>query len=119
MITGDNIFIAAETAARCGIIRANEPLILLEGQNQPELHEEKRVFKGILLKRSSEGEAEQESIELHEEESYLNQEYPIAIDGDFLNLHPAPALPNTIAIFSRIRPEDKAKIVVKLKMKIK
>ena len=34
MITGDNIFIGIETAVRSGIIKSNEPVILLEGKKQ-------------------------------------------------------------------------------------
>ena len=31
MITGDNIYIAMETAVRAGIIKKEDPIILLEG----------------------------------------------------------------------------------------
>ncbi len=34
MITGDNIYIAIETAIRCGILARNEEIIVIEGKNQ-------------------------------------------------------------------------------------
>lgn len=35
MITGDNIYIAIQTARRAGVINLNDEVILLEGRNQP------------------------------------------------------------------------------------
>ena len=34
MITGDNIYIAIETAAKAGIIQRKDPIIVLEGKEQ-------------------------------------------------------------------------------------
>ena len=43
----------------------------------------------------------------------------MAIDGDFLKMDPAPPLPSSITIYARIKPEDKALIIKRLKAKIK
>lgn len=43
----------------------------------------------------------------------------MAIDGEFLKMEPPPSLPSSIAIYARIKPEDKALIIKKLKAKIK
>ena len=45
----------------------------------------------------------------------MTQALPIAIDNDFLKLEPSPKLPDTIKIYARITPENKALIVKKLK----
>ena len=34
MITGDNIYIAIETAAKAGIVKREDPIIVLEGKQQ-------------------------------------------------------------------------------------
>ena len=34
MITGDNIYIAVETARRAGILKSGDKVVLLEGRNQ-------------------------------------------------------------------------------------
>lgn len=34
IITGDNIYIAIETAIRCGILSENRKILVLEGKNQ-------------------------------------------------------------------------------------
>jgi magnesium-transporting ATPase (P-type) len=59
MITGDNIYIAVETARRAGIIGAEEKIIFLEGNRniskllevEKEKGEFSRVFKGTLIEK--------------------------------------------------------------------
>ena len=55
-----------------------------------------------------------ENIKLEDDE-YETQELPIAVDNDFMELTPPPKLPNTVKIFARINPENKAIIVKRLK----
>lgn len=52
MITGDSLFIAAETARRAGIIDKKEKVVLLSGKANYEvsnLYIGKRIFKGLLI----------------------------------------------------------------------
>lgn len=116
MITGDNIFIAIETGIRAGILKPNDQVILLEGRKQPQhtVDGMPRTFKGVLLTRHG-GNTTQESIELIENENYEFEPYPIAVDNDFLNLEPTPKILDTMKIFARISPENKAHIVMKFK----
>lgn len=62
-----------------------------------------RTFKGILLTRQG-GQAKEEPIELKEDENYLFEQYPIAIDNDFLGLEPRPKIIDNMKIFARISP---------------
>jgi magnesium-transporting ATPase (P-type) len=52
MITGDNIFIAVETGFRCGILKSDEKVVLLEGKKQSKVRP--RNFEGILLQKKGE-----------------------------------------------------------------
>jgi magnesium-transporting ATPase (P-type) len=121
MITGDNIFIAIETAARVGIIKKDEPIILLEGAKQVKTNEddggEEIVYLGTLLKREDE-EVTHEEIKVKNTE-YMDQDFCMAMDGSFLNLEPSPPIPSRACIFARVPPEDKANIIKKLKKRIK
>lgn len=49
MITGDNIYIAIETAGRAGIIRKDEPVLLLEGWKQEKMSSEsmEKIYSAI------------------------------------------------------------------------
>lgn len=122
MITGDNIFIAIETAARVGIIKKDEPIILLEGAKQVKTNEddggEEIVYLGTLLKREDE-EMTHEEIKVKKNTEYMDQDLCMAMDGSFLNLEPSPPIPSRACIFARVPPEDKANIIKKLKKRIK
>ena len=48
---------------------------------------------------------------MNEGQYFQQKNYAIAIDNDFLTMEPQPAIPNTIKLFARISPENKAKIV--------
>lgn len=53
MITGDNIYIAIETAMRCGILERREEVIVLEGNRQqlsPDVAEADVTFAAKLLR---------------------------------------------------------------------
>lgn len=63
-------------------------------------------------------EAIKTEIELDEETDYLTQQYPIAVDNDFLMIQPKPVLSNKIQLFARISPENKAYVVRKYKEQI-
>ena len=102
IITGDNIYIAVETALRSGILEEKEKVILLEGKKQLGYQEGKKTFEGIILSKTR-TVVREEKVALSEEE-YESQELPIAIDNDFLELTPPPKLSNKVIIFSRIPP---------------
>ena len=53
IITGDNIYIAVETAFRSGILRDNERVILLEGKKQSRYQEGRREYEGVALLKTS------------------------------------------------------------------
>ena len=54
MITGDNIFVAIETAVRCRLLEGKGKLILLEGKRQEQVGTGKRNFRVKLLEGSGE-----------------------------------------------------------------
>jgi magnesium-transporting ATPase (P-type) len=110
IITGDNIFIAVETALRTNILPHGSKIILLEGRKQKSLPDK---YNGIILTHDR-VRSSFEDITLTLEE-YRNQTLPMGIDNDFLHLDPPPSLPLTIKLFARISPESKAEIVRKLK----
>ena len=53
IITGDNIYIAVETALRSGILLENYEVILLEGKKQSWEKEGKKTYEGIILSKTS------------------------------------------------------------------
>ena len=113
IITGDNIYIAVETALRSGILQEDQKVILLEGKKQSWGKEGKKTYEGIVLSKTS-TVVKEEQVTLKEEE-YDSQELPIAVDNDFLELTPPPKLPNAVTIFARIPPENKALIIKRIK----
>lgn len=63
IITGDNIYIAVETAVRAGIISQNDQVVLLEGAKQENnFIGTSRTFKGVLLTRIGTETVEEEYI---------------------------------------------------------
>ena len=108
IITGDNIYIAVETAIRTEILPHGSKIILLEGakQDDPLKH---GGYNGLVLTHSK-VTSEGEPIFLTFEQ-YVSQPLPMAIDNDFLKMDPEPELPQTIKLFARISPESKALIV--------
>lgn len=54
MITGDNIFIAIETAVRCGLAEGKGKFLMLEGKRQEQVGTGKRNFRAKLLEGSGE-----------------------------------------------------------------
>ena len=50
MITGDNIFVAVETAIRCGILNSAEKITVFQGRNQLSSQSDK-IFRGKVLER--------------------------------------------------------------------
>lgn len=110
IITGDNIFIAVETALRTGILPHGSKILLFEGRKQRGVN---GMYNGIVLTHSK-VKSQSEPVEITHEQ-YLSQKLPIGIDNDFLHLHPAPELPPTVKLFARISPESKAAIVRRLK----
>ena len=54
MITGDNIFVAIDTAVRCGLLKGKGKFILLEGKRQEQVGTGKRNFRAKLLEWSRE-----------------------------------------------------------------
>ena len=113
IITGDNIYIAVETALRSGILEEQQKVLLLEGKKQSGYKEGKKVYTGNVLSKTG-GVVKEEQVTLEEEE-YETQIVPIAIDNDFLEMVPPPKLSNAISIFARVPPENKAIIVKRLK----
>ena len=113
IITGDNIYIAVETALRSGILEEDQKVLLLEGKKQNSYKEGKKVYEGTVLSKTK-TVVKEEKVTLNDEE-YETQELPIAIDNDFLELTPPPKLPNSVNIFARIPPENKAIIVKRIK----
>lgn len=65
MITGDNIYIAVETAIRAGIIPDQSTVLLIEGHKQKayeqNVEESSRVFQATALKRHG-GQIQKEMI---------------------------------------------------------
>lgn len=122
IITGDNIFIAVETGMRAGIIERDQPVILLQGKNQDQakLAQEvgKRKFKGTILNISGQQSIHQDVILDEGSQDFKNQKHPIIIDGDFLSMTPTPEIVDSMKIFARISPQNKAKIVKILKNQI-
>ena len=51
IITGDNIYIAIETAIRCGILSKSEKVLVLEGKNQSNSLERK-AYSGKILEKT-------------------------------------------------------------------
>ena len=102
-----------ETALRSGILQEDDKVLLLEGKKQISYKEGKYLFDGTILSKTN-NVVKQEKVTLTEND-YTSQELPIAIDNDFLELSPPPALSNNLKIFARIPPENKAIIVKRIK----
>ena len=113
IITGDNIYIAVETAFRSGILQDDQKVLLLEGKKQEGYKEGKREYEGIVLSKTN-TVVNEENVTLNDEE-YESQKLPIAIDNNFMELVPPPILPKPVKIFARIPPENKAIIVKRIK----
>ena len=104
IITGDNIYIAIETAQRAGIISPNEKIIIIEGENQKKDNVQSKLIGTWLHKDKKE-----EIIEIPYSEYLNSSQYTFAVDGTFIDLD--YALSKKIKVFSRIKPEGKSEIV--------
>ena len=60
----------------------------------------------------------QEEVKVREDSDYMNSDYSLVVDNDFLTLNPPPAISNSIKVFARISSENKAYIIKKFKNKI-
>ena len=118
MITGDSIYVAAETAIRSGIIPQESAILLIEGRKQQQTSDSispgPRVFHATSMRRHGE-QVLKETVELAENGDYLRVHMPAVVDNDFLNLNPPPALTPSMKVFSRISPEAKSRIVAHYK----
>lgn len=83
IITGDNIYIAVETAIRTNILPHGSEIILLEGTKQDDPINA-GGYHGVVL-TPSKSSVETQPIFLTFEQ-YLTQPLPIAIDNDFLKM---------------------------------
>ena len=105
IITGDNVFVAMETAMRCDILK-DEKVIVFEGRNQPKYQIDK-TFKGKMLEKV-EGFVKQSEVYFSEDE-FKTQSHSLVIDHEFLEMNP-PSL-EKVSVFARIPPESKARII--------
>lgn len=130
VITGDNIFIAIQTAHRAGILqrtaRGNR-VVLVEGNRQEAGHQQQmraRVKARMLYFQDSQrGQNQlkldrQQDLVLQSNDGGFDQTWPIAVDNDFLKLYPHLLRISSIKVFARITPQNKALIVRKLKSQI-
>ena len=90
-------------------------MLLFEGKKQLRYQEGEQVFEGNILEKTD-TIVKEEIVTLTDEE-YEAQEFPIAVDNDFLELVPPPKLPNTVHIFARTPPESKPIIIKRIKQK--
>lgn len=115
MITGDNIYIAIETAMRCGILARKDEVIVLEGSSAfSSGHSEAGIQFAVKVFRFERDEVAVSSAALSYEE-YLSSPRPIVVDNDFLRLREDLRLSPRIRVYSRISPENKALVVRKLR----
>ena len=73
-------------------MKRETPIIILEGEKQPRNADIKnRKFYGTVLTRTK-NRSSSKQIELSENDTYLTQSLPIAVDNSFLTLNPPPFL---------------------------
>lgn len=112
VITGDNIYIAVETAIRTKILVEEEEVLLLQGAAQTFTRKEEGSYVGELLSRKDNG-IESRSISLTTEQLRNQTMYAVAVDNAFLN--DFNLIPRSTIIFARITPESKALVISMIK----
>lgn len=119
MITGDNVYIAIETAVRCGILGRKDEVIVLEGRNTEisrQLTAADIKFNAKIFRFERDEIIVKNAVLSYEE--YHTSTRPIIVDNDFLKLREDIKLSPSIRVYSRISPENKALIVRKLREEI-
>lgn len=87
MITGDNVYIAIETAVRCGILERKDEVIVIEGRNT-EMNRQWTTadikFYAKIFRFEKEDVIVKNAMLSYEE--YHTSARPIIVDNDFLKL---------------------------------
>ena len=87
IITGDNIYVAIQTAILCRLISQQQQVVILEGQNQNLRHDSPLISQVLEVKKVSflDSKFEIETGKMTYEE-YLGTKWPIVVDNSFLGL---------------------------------